>query len=246
MKAVVMGGATGMGRAIAQRLAERGDSVFLMGIDDPELAKSAADLTSRHPQKAAAGFAECNLEKPETFEAALDVADAALGKFDAVIVTAAMFASQEALENDAVLLRRLVTINFANTVVFCDAVRKRLLARGGGQLTVFSSVAGDRGRKPVGIYGSTKAGLSCYLEALDHKYKAQGLDVLCVKPGFVKTGMTAGLKPPPFAGEPDGVAAHVIRAMDARKPMIYTPSMWALVMLVIRWLPRFVMRKINF
>jgi short-subunit dehydrogenase len=67
-----------------------------------------------------------------------------------------------------------------------------------------------------------------------------------VKPGFVKTGMTAGLKPPPFAGEPDQVAKAVVRAMDQKKPVLYTPGMWALVMLVIRWLPRFVMRKIGF
>jgi short-subunit dehydrogenase len=98
----------------------------------------------------------------------------------------------------------------------------------------------------VAIYGSGKAGLSHYLEALDHKYFEKGLHVLCVKPGFVKTGMTAGLKPPPFAGEPDQVARDVVAALDAKKPMIYTPGMWALVMLVIRWLPRFVMRKIGF
>jgi short-subunit dehydrogenase len=121
-----------------------------------------------------------------------------------------------------------------------------LLARGGGRLAVFSSVAGDRGRKPVGIYGSSKAGISHYLESLDHKFHAAGLNVLCVKPGFVKTGMTAGLKPPPFAGEPEQVATAVIRALDAKKALIYAPAIWQLVMLVIRHLPRFVMRKIGF
>jgi short-subunit dehydrogenase len=58
--------------------------------------------------------------------------------------------------------------------------------------------------------------------------------------------MTAGLKPPPFAGEPDRVARHVVRAIDRGTPMIYTPPMWRLVMLVIRNLPRFVMRRIGF
>jgi decaprenylphospho-beta-D-erythro-pentofuranosid-2-ulose 2-reductase len=163
-----------------------------------------------------------------------------------VIVTAAMFATQDALENDIELTQRLVTVNYANTLVFCEHVRKRLLQRGGGSLAVFSSVAGDRGRKPVAIYGSSKAGISAYLEALDHKFHEKGLHVLCVKPGFVKTGMTAGLKPPPFAGEPDQVASDVIAAIDTKKPMLYTPGMWALVMLVIRNLPRFVMRKIGF
>ena len=157
-----------------------------------------------------------------------------------------MFATQDALEADTELARRLVTVNYANTVTFCEHVRKRLLARGGGRLVAFSSVAGARGRKPGAIYGSSKAGLAIYLEALDHKFHAAGLSVTCVKPGFVKTGMTAGLKPPPFAGEPDQVAEDVVRAMDRSKPVIYTPGIWALVMLVIRHLPRFVMRKIGF
>jgi len=246
MKVVVLGGTAGMGRALSRRLAERGDAVFLLGRDADELAKSAADLKSRHPRQADVGHAFCDLERPEGFAAALDAADAALGEFDAVVVTAGMIASEEALEADTELVRRLVTVNYANTVLFCEHARTRLLERGGGRLVVFSSVAGDRGRKPIAIYGSTKAGLSAYLEALDHKFHAAGLSVTCVKPGFVKTRMTAGLRPPPFAGEPEQVAADVVRAMDRKQPLLYTPRIWALVMLVIRSLPRFVMRRISF
>jgi short-subunit dehydrogenase len=246
MKAIVLGGTTGMGRAIARLLAERGDAVFLMGLDADDLARSSADLTQRHPRQAPMGAAVCDLERPETFVAALDAADSSLDQFDTVVVTAAMFATQEALEADVELTRRLVTVNYANTVVFLEHARKRLLARGGGRLAVFCSVAGDRGRKPVAIYGSSKAGLATYLEALDHKFHAAGLRVLCVKPGFVKTGMTAGLKPPPFAGEPESVARRVVHAMDRGKAVVYAPGIWALVMLVIRWLPRFVMRRIGF
>jgi decaprenylphospho-beta-D-erythro-pentofuranosid-2-ulose 2-reductase len=246
MKAIILGGTGGMGRAVARRLAERGDALFLLGRDAAELARSAADLNARRSEPGVVGHAPCDLEHPEGFAAALDAADAALDGFDTVIVTAAMFATQEALEADVELTRRLTTVNYANTVVFCEHARKRLLQRGGGRLAVFSSVAGDRGRKPVAIYGSIKAGLSTYLEALDHKFHAAGLSVLCVKPGFVKTGMTHGLKPPPFAGEPDAVARSVVRALDKPRPVLYAPRMWALVMLIIRWLPRFVMRKINF
>ena len=81
-------------------------------------------------------------------------------------------------------------------------------------MCVFSSVAGDRGRKPVALYGSSKAGLSHYLESLDHKYRAAGLVTVCVKPGFVKTAMTQGLKPPPFAGDPGG--ERLDKALQAR------------------------------
>ncbi len=246
MKAVVFGGTAGIGRAVAQELAARGDAVFLLGRDEASLRRSAADLAARHPEQAQGGWALCDLEDPTGFAAALDAADAALDGFDAVVITAAMFASQAELEADVELARRLTTANFANTVAFCEHVRVRLLSRGGGWLTAVSSVAGDRGRKPVAIYGASKAGLSAYLEALDHRFRASGLWVLCVKPGFVKTAMTSGLKAPPFAGEPAGVAADIVAAMDRKRPLVYTPGVWRFVMLVIRSLPRFVMRKIDF
>ena len=113
-------------------------------------------------------------------------------------------------------------------------------------MCVFSSVAGDRGRKPVVLYGASKAGLSAYLEGLDHKFRAEGLRTVCVKPGFVKTGMTAGLTPPPFAGEADEVARRVIKAIDRGTPVVYAPGIWRWVMFVIARLPRFVMRRIGF
>ena len=111
---------------------------------------------------------------------------------------------------------------------------------------MFSSVAGDRGRKPTLLYGAAKAGLSAYLEGLDHKYRSAGLKTVCVKPGFVRTGMTDGLKAPPFAGEPDEVAKIVVDAIDRGTPMVYAPAAWGAVMGVIKRLPRFVMRKIQF
>ncbi|MDD9965017.1 MAG: SDR family NAD(P)-dependent oxidoreductase [Myxococcales bacterium] len=242
----MVGGTKGMGRALSRRLVERGDAVFLLGRDLEELQRSAADLQVRGDLDAPLGTARCDLADPGGFEAALDAADAGLGEFDTVVVTAAMFATQDALEADSQSALQLMTVNYANTAYLCELVRKRLLARGGGRLVVFSSVAGDRGRKPVILYGSSKAGLSHYLEGLDHKFRDQGLVTLCVKPGFVTTGMTSGLKPPPFAGEPEQVAGDVLRAMDRGKPILYTPAIWRLVMLVIRFLPRFVMRKIGF
>ena len=246
MKAVILGATKGMGRAIARALAERGADLYLLGRDQDDLARSAADLTQRGLGKIRVHTGSCDLERPEEFQAALAAADEAMAGFDTVIVTAALFGEQSVLEYDLAFTQRLLTVNFANTIVFCEHAKQRLLAHGGGTLCVVSSVAGERGRKPVVLYGASKAGLSAYLEGLDHKHHADGLRVVTVKPGFVKTSMTEGLKPPPFAGEPEQVARDVVRALHKGTPVLYTPRMWALVMLVIRWLPRFVMRKINF
>ena len=246
MKVALVGATRGMGRSVARILAERGDQLFLLGRNTEELEKSAADLAIRGPRDTRVGHALLDLSEPDSFAPALDAAEEALGGLDCVVITAAMFAVQETLEEDAELARRLLEVNFTNTIVLCEALRRRMLASGGGTLCVFSSVAGDRGRKTNGIYGASKAGLSQYLESLDHKFRAAGLVTVCVKPGFVKTGMTAGMKPPPFAGEPGAVAQQVVRAIDRGTPLIYAPSIWGLVMLVIRQLPRTVMRRIGF
>jgi len=247
MKAVLLGASKGMGRAVARLLAARGDRLFLLGDHVEELAKSARDLEIRGAP-APVGTACCDLLQPATFAPALDQAQQQLDGFDTVVVTAGLFATQEQLENDPQLAARLLAADFTNTVLFCEEARERLLTgtEKGGTLCVFSSVAGERGRKPVVLYGAAKAGLSRYLEGLDHKFRARGLKTVCVKPGFVQTGMTVGLKPPPFAGTPEEVARRVMKAIDRGWPEVYVPSAWRWVMCVIRKLPRFVMRKIEF
>lgn len=244
MNIVILGATSGMGRALARLASRRGDAVFLLGRSGEALDKASADLEARGGE-AVAGTAIVDLLKPQSLAPALTAAEAALGTIDTVVLTAGDFGSQEELEADPLRLERLLRTNFTGTILFCEAARKRLMERG-GTLCVFSSVAGERGRKPVGFYGATKAGLTRYLEALDHRFRLQGLKVVCVKPGFVKTGMTAGLKPPPFAGEPEAVAKRVLKAIDRGTPVVYAPPIWRWVMMVIRHLPRFVMRRIGF
>jgi NAD(P)-dependent dehydrogenase (short-subunit alcohol dehydrogenase family) len=245
MNVVMLGATRGMGRALARRFAERGERIFLLENDAAQLERSVKDLEIR----GAAGsvrFAFCDLLNPETFASAVDAAFAAMGRVDAVVVTAALFGTQKQLEDDPQFAARLLAADFTNTILFCENVRKRLLAQGGGTLCAFSSVAGDRGRKPVILYGAAKAGLSRYLEGLDHKFRSQGLKTVCVKPGFVKTGMTVGLKPPPFTGDMAGVSKLVLQAIDRGVPVVYAPKMWKWVMWVICRLPRMVMRKVEF
>ncbi len=245
MNVAFIGASKGMGRALARRMAERGDRLFLLGRDLEDLRRSAADLENLGAT-GKVGVASCDLADKATFAPALEAARVALGDVDTVVLTAGAFGDQEDLERDEEARDRLLTLNFTNSIHFCEQARTMLLQRGGGRLCVFSSVAGERSRKPVILYGASKAGLSYYLNGLDHKFHGEGLRVTIVKPGFIKTGMTAGLDPPPFAGEPEGVAQDVLKAIDRGQPVVYTPGIWRWVMLVIRYLPRAVMRRIGF
>jgi short-subunit dehydrogenase len=245
VKAAVVGATRGMGRALARLLAERGEALWLLGRDAGELERSARDLEARGA-RTPVGHAALDLTLPAGFADALDAADRGLGGLDALIVTGGLFHRQEELAADPARLERLLHANFTGTAVLCQMAAERLAARGGGLVCAFSSVAGDRARRSNYLYGSSKAGLSAFLDGLGLAYADRGVRVVCVRPGFVRTGMTAGLPAPPFAGEPEPVAAAVLAAIDAGRPVVYVPGIWRWVMLAIRALPRAAMRRIRF
>ena len=250
MNVVVAGGTRGIGRALARELVAHGHRVALLGRDREQLARSAADLDARDASRRAVPTAELDLLRPDTFGPALDAVDTAFregGGIDTVVLTTAEFGTQDDLEADLERLHRLLAADFTGSILFCEQARRRLLARGGGTLCVFGSVAGDRARKPVALYGAAKAGLAHYLDGLDLRYGSPAFRVLIVKPGFVRTGMTQGLPEPPFAADPEPVARRVADALErGRSGVLYAPPIWRLVMAAIRHLPRAVMRRARF
>jgi len=114
-----------MGRSLARLMAARGDRICLLGRDAEELARSARDLSARGEGRGEGmvSTAPCDLEDPATFGPALDAAAASLGGLDVVVVTAAMFGTQEELEADPARLQRLLAANFSHTILFCEAAR---------------------------------------------------------------------------------------------------------------------------
>lgn len=245
MKAVLVGATRGMGRALARAIAERGDSLWLLGRDPEDLGAAARDLSARGGGRPV-GHGALDLARPDGFAAALEAADRGLGGMDTVIVTAGAFARQEEIARDPARLEALLHVNFTGTAVLCQMAAERLADRGGGTVCAFSSVAGDRARRGNYLYGASKAGLSAFLEGLGLAYADRGVRVTCVRPGFVRTGMTEGLPVPPFAGEPEAVARVVLRALDRGRPVVYAPLVWRWIMLGIRLLPRAVMRRLSF
>ena len=116
--------------------------------------------------------------------------------------------------------------------------------RGSGTIIGISSVAGDRGRGSNYIYGASKSGLTAFLSGLRNSLWNTGVQVLTVKPGFVRTRMTEHLKlPSHLTAAPEQVARAIIRAQAAGKNVIYVPSVWRAVMMIIRLLPEPIFKR---
>jgi short-subunit dehydrogenase len=116
-----------------------------------------------------------------------------------------------------------------------------------GQIVGIASVAGDRGRVGNPGYNTSKAGLATYLEALRNRLTRHGVNVLTVKPGFLQTKMLkAAQGPTPFAVSPAKAAEDIWKAMERRKQVIYTASIWRWIMLAIQHTPSVIFRRLTF
>ena len=98
-------------------------------------------------------------------------------------------------------------------IAWGNAAARRFLARKHGCFVGVSSVAGDRGRVGRPVYNASKAGMDCYLEALRNRLWRHGVQVTTIRPGFVETPMTAGLKLK-GAIAADKAAELILRARD--------------------------------
>ena len=106
-------------------------------------------------------------------------------------------------------------------------------------------MAGDRGRKSNYVYGASKGALNVFLEGVRNRIDRDGVHVLTIKPGFVATPMTAHVPQNALFASPSKVAGGIFNAVKKRKDVVYVPAFWALIMLILRMIPRRIFKKLN-
>lgn len=257
-RVLALGATSSIAQATLRLLAEKGASFWLVGRNSEKLAAVRADLLTRGA--AAARIAAMDLDETAAHPAMLADAVAALGGIDLVLVAHGVLGDQKQAETDFAVAEKILRTNFVATASLIGLVANYLeqqqrasgdLHRTGASargpvIAVISSVAGDRGRRSNYVYGASKGGLNVYLEGLRHRLYGTGIQVLIIKPGFVATPMTAHLPPSPLFAQPREVARHIVRAVEKRGEVAYVPPFWGGIMLVIRNLPGFIFKRLNF
>ena len=237
---IVVGATSAMARALVRALAAEGAALVLAGRDLPEIEGTAADALARGA--AAARTVALDLrDAPETAAEALS-GDGA-GPLN-VAVFAGSMPEQATLDADPGLMAGLIDDNFAGPARLLSTLAPAIEARGGTVVGV-TSVAGDRGRIGNYAYGAAKAGFATYLSGLRNRLGRSGAHVITVKPGFVDTAMTWGLPGLFLVAPPDRVARDILRAVERRRDVIYTPGFWRAIMLVIRLIPERIFKKLS-
>lgn len=238
---LVLGGGSDIGRALCVRLARsRCRTVVLAGRpeDDMEPVAEAA-------RAAGATTVETVLWDSTDVASHRGVIDDVFDRFgdiDLVYVPAGILGSQEAFDADPTFAAKCVEINFSGLVSATLVVADRLKRQGHGTIVLMSSVAGLRGRKDNFVYGSTKAGLDAFGQGLGDALQGTGVNVMIVRPGFVRTKMTEGMDAAPFSTTPDKVAELIVAGLAKGQEVVWAPGILQYPFFVFRLLPRFAWR----
>jgi short-subunit dehydrogenase len=245
--ALIVGASSGIGAALARTLARQGYALALVARREEALVTLAQELNSAAGSVVARTY-PCDARDYDAAPALYARILAELGG-DALEVAVYAAGVMPAGEEDAhwtfAQERETVETNTLGAMRWLDLAADTFAERGHGVLIGVSSVAGDRGRRGNSAYQASKAALSVYLESLGYRLRGRGVRVVIIKPGYVATAMTAGLRMPrPLVSSPEKIAARIARASRAGSGSIYVPGYWAPIMWVIRHLPASVLARL--
>ncbi|MEU1050998.1 decaprenylphospho-beta-D-erythro-pentofuranosid-2-ulose 2-reductase [Streptomyces sp. NPDC005876] len=238
---LVLGGTSEIALATARRLiARRTRTVWLAGRPSPALDEAAEQLRGLGAEVRTVAFDALD---PGSHEGVLGKVFAE-GDIDLVLLAFGILGDQAHDEREPVSAVRVAQTNYTGAVCAGLVSARALQAQGHGSLVVLSSVAGERARRANFIYGSSKAGLDAFAQGLGDALHGTGVHVMVVRPGFVRSKMTAGLEEAPLATTPEAVAAAVELGLRRRSETVWVPGALRVVMSALRHLPRGVFRKL--
>ena len=244
-RGIIIGASDGLGAELSRKLAHEGYSLALLARRKDKLNALCNELNTK--EMVALAYAH-DVAKYDQVPDLLRKIVAELGGLDLVIFVAGVNYPPGGIdkfnfEND----RKMIEVNLIGAMAWLHPISEMFLAAKAGQIVGIASVAGDRGRVGNPGYNTSKAGLATYLEALRNRLTVQGVNVLTVKPGFLKTDMLkAAQGATPFVIEPAQAADDIVKAMQKRKQVIYTAPIWRWIMLAIQHTPSFIFRRLSF
>ena len=205
-RALVTGASRGIGRALAERLAERGSTVGLAARSERELEALADALPGEHVV-----LGGTDVGDRASVEAAVERFASAAGGIDLVVANAGLTHYELIREQPVEHIEEMTRVNWLGTVYTVKAALPHLIGQGSGHIVVVSSGAGHRAFPQAAAYGATKAAQRMFAEALRHELAGSGVSVTTVYPGEIATSLHDHEKhrmPTWYRGGPDALPAH--------------------------------------
>lgn len=245
LKIAIIGGSSSIAVHCARQwVLKRLVDLTLVGRNAERLERVAADLRTRSPESEIQ-IVQTDFLNPEAIQATV-ARIVERGALDIVLIAQGYLPEQKDCQSNLQICRDALEINGVSPILFAEAFAKGMAKVNHGTLALIGSVAGDRGRKSNYVYGAAKGLVDRYTQGLQHRFAGTRVKIKLIKPGPTDTPMTAHLKGTHTKLAPaSDVAKQIINDLNTKKPVIYTPKKWHLIMLVIRHLPHSIFNKLN-
>lgn len=233
--ALLLGGTSDIGLALMDALvADRCERVVLAGRNPDTLREAAVALERSGAHTTVVDFDAADTSSHH------DTIDTAFsdGDIDLACLAFGVLGDQVTFDEDPNAAVDAVTVNYTGVVSSGLRVAEQMRRQGHGTIVVLSSVAGERARASNFVYGSSKAGADAFAQGLGDSLADTGVRVMVVRPGFVISKMTEGMKHQPFTSTPDAVASAVVRGLQRGDEMVWVPGILRFVFSAMRHLPR--------
>ncbi len=240
---LLLGGTSEIGLATVAEFLSRGPARVTLAArkDSPRIEAAAEQMRS-------AGASEVHVvdfdatdtdSHPGVIEQAF-----AHGDVDVALVAFGTLGDQEALWQDHAAAVESAQINYTAPVSVGVLLGQRFKAQGHGTIVALSSVAGVRVRRSNFVYGASKAGMDGFYTQLGEALRDTGAKVLVVRPGQVRTKMSAEAKPAPLTVDPEDVARATVKGVIEGKDIIFVHPAFQLVTGVFNIIPRQIFRRL--
>ena len=238
---LVLGAKSDIGIAVAHKFAREGFDIQLAARNAISLEQECSDIKMRYNVKTS--FHEFNALDFNSHEKLIS----SLPYLPTVAIsTVGYLGTQKTGEKDIKKIIEIIRINYEGVAGMFEIIANHFEKRGTGTLIGISSVAGDRGKASNYLYGSAKAGLTCYLSGLRNRLYPYGVEVITVKPGYVETKMTSNMKLPKLlTTTPRVVADYIYKAYKNKKKIIYITPIWKYIMKIIEYIPEIIFMKLK-
>jgi decaprenylphospho-beta-D-erythro-pentofuranosid-2-ulose 2-reductase len=244
---LLLGGTSEIGLAICERYLQDAPARIVLAAlpDDPGRDDAVAQMK-------AAGAKSVELidfdaldtdSHPKVIEQAFKTGTAG-GDVDVAIVAFGLLGDAEELWQNQRKAVQIAEINYTAAVSVGVLLGEKMRAQGFGQIIAMSTVAGERVRRSNFVYGSTKAGLDGFYLGLGEALREYGVRVLVIRPGQVRTRMSAHLKEAPLTVDKEQVANLAVSAAAKGKELVWAPPTFRYVMMILRHIPRPIFRKL--
>lgn len=244
MKNVVIVGATSaMAEEVAKIYATKGANLFLMARDCEKLATIEQDLNVRGAKSVTS--TTFNATDLTSHQQLVNDAFAALKQVDVFLIAHGSLPDQQKCEQSAETALEQININGLSVISLLTHVGNKMEQQKSGNITVISSVAGDRGRQSNYVYGTAKAMVSTFLQGLAQRLFKVGVHVLDIKPGFVDTPMTAEFDKGALWAQPQTMGEIIVKRIESKSNFAYAPFFWFGIMIIIKSIPKFVFNRIK-